>query len=123
MGKAPLLTREQEVEVYQRIEQAEADMKRLVYGLGFTAKEHIALAEKLLSDPPTERFDHLVVDKQVGNRERHLRNLRPLIKHIQALDAQLDERTLPGKKSPPSALGKSSWPNSRPSLRNSRPLC
>jgi hypothetical protein len=27
-------------------------MKRIVYSLGFTAKEHIAIAEKLLSEPP-----------------------------------------------------------------------
>jgi len=57
MGKVPLLTREQEVEICKRIEEAESEMKRLVYGLGFTAKEHIAIAEKLLSEPPKERFE------------------------------------------------------------------
>src|ERR1051325_11226107 len=55
MGKVPLLTREQEVEICKKIEEAESDMKRLVYSLGFTAKEHIAIAEKLLSEPPKER--------------------------------------------------------------------
>ena len=64
MGKVPLLTREQEVEVCKRIEEAEIEMKRLVYSLGFTAKEHSAIAEKLLADPPTERFDRIVVDKK-----------------------------------------------------------
>src|SRR5262249_31260136 len=54
MGKVPLLTREQEVEICKRIEEAESEMKRLVYGLGFAAKEHIAVAEKLLSEPPKE---------------------------------------------------------------------
>lgn len=44
MGKVPLLTREQEVEICKKIEEAESDMKRLVYSLGFTAKEHIAIA-------------------------------------------------------------------------------
>src|ERR1035437_3574589 len=67
MGKVPLLTREQEVEICKRIEEAESDIKRLVYGLGFTAKEHIAIAEKLLSEPPKERFDRVVVDKKVTN--------------------------------------------------------
>ncbi|MGO9704750.1 MAG: RNA polymerase sigma factor region1.1 domain-containing protein, partial [Limisphaerales bacterium] len=47
MGKVPLLTREQEVEICKRIEEAELEMKRIVYSLGFTAKEHIAIAEKL----------------------------------------------------------------------------
>jgi RNA polymerase primary sigma factor len=90
MGKVPLLSREEEVKICQRIEQAEADVKRLVYGLGFTAKAHIALAEKLLSDPPTERFDHLIMDKKVGDRVCHLRNLRSLIKKIHTLDVQAD---------------------------------
>ena len=92
MGKVPLLTREQEVEICKRIEEAEADMKRLVYGLGFTAKEHIAIAEKLLSEPPKERFDRVVVDKKVANREGHLRELRALIKKVRAQDAKVDER-------------------------------
>src|SRR5215469_3441081 len=54
MGKVPLLTREQEVEICKKIEEAEVSMKTIVYGLGFTAKEHIAIAEKLLSEPPKE---------------------------------------------------------------------
>src|SRR6266566_3642608 len=91
MGKVPLLTREQEVEICKRIEEAELEMKRLVYGLGFTAKEHIAIAEKLLAEPPKERFDRIVVDKKVASREGHLKDLRRLIKKIQALDAQVDE--------------------------------
>src|SRR6266478_4566364 len=66
MGKVPLLTREQEVEVCKRIEEAEMELKRLVYSLGFTAKEHSAIAEKLLADPPKERFDHIVLDKKVN---------------------------------------------------------
>src|SRR5690242_11621673 len=94
MGKVPLLTREQEVEICKRIEEAEGDMKRLVYGLGFTAKEHIAIAEKLLSEPPKERFDRVVVDKKVANREGHLRELRQLIKKVRALDTQVDEQYL-----------------------------
>jgi RNA polymerase primary sigma factor len=92
MGKVPLLTREQEVEICKRIEEAESEMKRLVYGLGFTAKEHIAIAEKLLSEPPKERFDRVVVDKKVANREGHLKDLRTLIKKVRALDNEVDEK-------------------------------
>src|SRR5690348_6156465 len=62
MGQVPLLTREQEVEISKRIEAAEAEVKDVVYNLGFTGKEHIALAEKLLADPPRERFDRVVLD-------------------------------------------------------------
>ncbi len=68
MGKVPLLTREQEVAICQRMEQAENEQRRIVYGFGFAAKEHIALAEKLVSEPPRERFDRVVVDKKVESR-------------------------------------------------------
>jgi RNA polymerase primary sigma factor len=92
MGKVPLLTREQEVEICKRIEDAEIDMKRIVYSLGFTAKEHIAIAEKLLSEPPKERFDRVIVDKKIANREGHLRELRKLIKKVGTLDQKVDEK-------------------------------
>ena len=98
MGKVALLTREQEVEICKRIEEAEADIKRLVYSLGFTAKEHIAIAEKLLSEPPKERFDRVVVDKKVANREAHLRELRSLIKKVRALDTKVDDQYLTWQK-------------------------
>jgi len=92
MGKVPLLTREQEVEICKRIEEAELEMKHIVYSLGFTAKEHIAIAEKLLSEPPKERFDRVVVDKKIANREGHLRDLRTLIKRIRTADQKVDEK-------------------------------
>jgi RNA polymerase primary sigma factor len=92
MGKVPLLTREQEVEICKRIEQADLETRRIIYGLGFTAKEHIALAEKLLAVPPKERFDRVVVDKFVDNRARHLRDLRRLVSQACALDQRADER-------------------------------
>src|SRR6185436_17517464 len=83
--------------------EAEAEMKRLVYGLGFTAKEHIAIAEKLLSEPPKERFDRVVVDKKVATREGHLRDLRALIKKVRSLDTAVDEKFLAWKKAPQGA--------------------
>jgi RNA polymerase primary sigma factor len=100
MGKVPLLTREQEVEICKKIEEAESEMKKLVYGLGFTAKEHIAIAEKLLSEPPKERFDRVVVDKKVANRERHLKDLRNLIKKVRSLDNDVDAQYDELQKSP-----------------------
>jgi RNA polymerase primary sigma factor len=99
MGKVPLLTREQEVEICKRIEEAEIAMKGIIYGLGFTAKEHIAIAEKLLSEPPKERFDRVVVDKKVANRDGHLRELRKLIKKMRAFDQKVDEKYFSWQKS------------------------
>src|SRR6185295_2680755 len=85
MGKVPLLTREQEVEICKKIEDAEIEMKRIIYGLGFAAKEHIAISEKLLSEPPKERFDRVVVDKQVANREKLQKEFMKLDKKVQSM--------------------------------------
>jgi RNA polymerase primary sigma factor len=92
MGKVALLTREQEVEICKRIEAAEEEARRIIYGFGFTGKEHIAMAEKLVALPPKERFDRVVTDKVIAHRERHLKNLRLLVKKARLLDQQADEK-------------------------------
>jgi RNA polymerase primary sigma factor len=94
MGKTPLLTREQEVEICKRIEAAEEQAKKIIYRFGFTGKEHVALAGKLLADPPQERFDRIIADKKLGFRDSHLRTLKRLIKKVYALDKKLDEKYL-----------------------------
>ena len=90
MARVPLLTREQEIDVFKRIEQAEFEIKTLIYSLGFAAKEHIAIAEKLFSDPPRERFDRVVIESQGVSREKHLKTLQGLIKTTRALDEKMD---------------------------------
>jgi len=92
MGQVPLLTREQEVEISKRIEDAENEVKEIIYGFGFAGKEHIALAEKLVSEPPKERFDRVILDKKIDSRDAHLRELRRLIGQVRQLDQQVDEK-------------------------------
>ena len=90
MGLVPLLNREQEVAISKRIEQAEAEVKRLVCSFGFAAKEHVALAEKLVADPPKERFDRVIRDQKIAGRETHLRALQKLIPQTRAADQAVD---------------------------------
>jgi RNA polymerase primary sigma factor len=109
MGKVPLLTREQEVEICKRIEEGETAARRILFEFGFTGKEHVALAEKLLSDPPRERFDRVIVDKKVESRATHLAVLRRLVKRAKALDTQLDKAfdetlSVAGKPAAPKAI-------------------
>ena len=92
MSKVPLLTREQEVAICKRIEEADHERKGILYRLGFAAKEHIALAEKLMADPPRERFDRVIADGKLESREQHLKALRTLVKKARALDDQADEK-------------------------------
>ncbi|MBT5706409.1 MAG: RNA polymerase sigma factor RpoD [Verrucomicrobia bacterium] len=92
MGKVPLLTREQEVEICKRIEAAEIEQRRIIYSMGFAGKEHIALAEKLIAEPPKERFDRVILDKKIDSREKHLKYLRKLVKSVRAQDQLVDEK-------------------------------
>ncbi len=92
MGQVALLTREQEIAISKRIEEAEEHFRDVIYGFGFCGKEHIALAEKLLSEPPKERFDRVVTDDKAENRPAHLKALRALMKQARDLDHALDEK-------------------------------
>jgi RNA polymerase primary sigma factor len=98
MGQVPLLTREQEVEISKRIEQAENEIKKIICAFGFAAKEHIALAEKLVAEPPKERFDRVILDQKIEGRENHVKALRKLIVSVRALDEQVDREYAKSRK-------------------------
>jgi len=106
MGQVPLLTREQEVAICRRIEQAESEVRRIVYSFGYAAKEHVALAEKLLCEPPKERFDRVVLDAKVPVRDRHLQLMRRLAREVCALDQEADALYLRSVESASGASGK-----------------
>jgi RNA polymerase primary sigma factor len=90
MGQVPLLTRQQEIEISQRIEVAEEEIRKIIYRLGFVGKEHIAIAERLLADPPKDRFDRVVLDHLAEDRDGYLKSLRKLAARVRDLDAEAD---------------------------------
>ena len=92
MGQVALLTREQEIEISKRIEIAERDFRRIIHRFGFCGKEHIALADRLIAEPPKERFDRVVADKKIANRRQHLKHLRRLAKKARLMDQALDKK-------------------------------
>ena len=59
MGQVPLLTREQEVEISKRIEDAEIAANAELHKFGFIANCYLELAQKLVDGK--ERFDRVVV--------------------------------------------------------------
>ena len=90
MGQVPLLTREQEVEISKRIETAELHVKQIINNFGFTAKEHLSLAKRLLNG--RERFDRVIIDKKIDSREQYMRALPALCKKVTTADAAVDAR-------------------------------
>ncbi len=83
MGQVPLLTREQEVEISKRIEEAEDMVQRLVNRFGFIAQAHLDLAKKLAEGG--ERFDRVILDKKIESRERYMKMLPRLCKQVDSL--------------------------------------
>jgi len=87
MGQVPLLTREQEVEICKRIEDAELNTKRLFNSLGFAVNLYLDLVERL--EKGEERFDRVVVDKFVDSRDKYMAVLPGTKKEILRLHKRL----------------------------------
>jgi RNA polymerase primary sigma factor len=73
MGQVPLLTREQEVEISKRIEEAEIKTRSLFNRFGFATSSYLALADRI--EQGKERFDRIISDKHVTNREKYMNQL------------------------------------------------
>ena len=87
MGQVPLLTREQEVEISKRIEEAETQVADQINRFGFVAPAHLALAAKLIEGG--ERFDRVILDKKIESRERYMKVLPRLCKKVQQMSGEL----------------------------------
>jgi RNA polymerase primary sigma factor len=90
MGQVPLLTREQEVEISKRIEDAEAMVQKHFSRFGFVACAHLDLVRKLLEG--RERFDRVILDKKIESRERYMKNLPRLCKQVHQLSASITQQ-------------------------------
>jgi RNA polymerase primary sigma factor len=87
MGQVPLLTREQEVEISKRIEEAEDMVLKYINRFGFIAQAHLDLARKLIEG--RERFDRVILDKKIESRERYMKHLPRLCKQVEQLSASI----------------------------------
>jgi len=98
MGQVPLLTREQEVEISKRIEDAELKVQDTLYGFGFVARAHLDLAQKLVD--MRERFDRVIQDKKIESRERYMKVLPRLCQQVKKQTELVTEayRSIAGTK-------------------------
>ena len=81
MGKVPLLSREEEVDISKRIESAETAALKIIYSVSLTNDFQLDICKKLLERE--ERFDRVVLDKKIDSREAYFRSLN---KQVVALD-------------------------------------
>ena len=87
MGQVPLLTRDQEVLISKRIEEAEGMVQKHLSRFGFVARGHLDLARKLIEG--RERFDRVILDKKIESRERYMKNLPHLCKQVEQSSASV----------------------------------
>lgn len=88
MGQVPLLTREQEVALAKRIERADQQIRQIVFRFGIVPKEALVIARRLLT--AKERFDRVVQEKNVKNRDRYLIALPKLCQRVKELGTAMD---------------------------------
>jgi RNA polymerase primary sigma factor len=89
MGQVPLLTREQEVEISKRIEDAEVMVQKFLHRFGFIADEYVNLAEKL--EQGRERFDRVIQDKKIDSREKYMKSLKKLVREVLTANKKVQE--------------------------------
>ena len=107
MGQVPLLTREQEVEISKRIEEAEGMVQERINRFGFVARGHLDLAARLVEGG--ERFDRVILDKKIESRERYMKILPRLCKQVQKMSTEIErqyEQLMRGPRREPARLKK-----------------
>ncbi len=85
MGQVPLLTREQEVEISKRIENAELKAQTALFEAAIIGQYLGNLGARLLTRE--ERFDRLVIDKKIESRDAYFKSLPKLVENTQRAEA------------------------------------
>ena len=89
MGHKPLLTREQEVEISKRIEDAELRAQDHLFSCWLTLPYQLDLALKVLRKE--ERFDRVVIDKKVESRDAYYKMLPKATEECSKLRDRLEK--------------------------------
>ena len=87
MGLKDLLSRQKEVEISRKIDQAEEDLQRYLHRFGVVAIYYCDTADKVQHNE--ERFDRVVVDKNIDRRDKYLKELPPLVTKVMTRHAEV----------------------------------
>ncbi len=88
MGSVPLLTREEEVEISKRIEKAQIQAERIIMRFRYSTKEAISIGRHLIAGK--ERFDKVIAEKEVNDRNAYMRLLPKLVSLLEKEDSILE---------------------------------
>lgn len=92
MGSVPLLTREEEVEISKRIEKAQVQIERIIMRFRYSTREAISIGVSILASK--ERFDRVIIEKEVANKTEFLALLPKLILRLKEEDEVLERLLL-----------------------------
>jgi RNA polymerase primary sigma factor len=87
MGQVPLLTREEEVAISKRIENAEQRAQDALFSTALTLEYQNDIVRKLLNRE--ERFDRVVLDKKIESREAYFNSLPKLLEQAHKLGERI----------------------------------
>jgi len=88
MGSVPLLSREEEVEISKRIEKAQIQIEKIIMRFRYSTREAISIINYLISGK--ERFDKIVSEKKVENKNFFFKALPKLRKILVKEDSLLE---------------------------------
>lgn len=92
MGSVPLLTREEEVEISKRIEKAQVQIERIIMRFRYSTREAISIGISILANK--ERFDRVIVEKEISNKTEFFALLPKLILRLKEEDEVLEKLLL-----------------------------
>lgn len=104
MGQVPLLTRDEEVSISKRIENAEQKATKALFSVALTNRFQLDTAKKLAARE--ERFDKIVLDKKVDSRENYFKELPKYIADADALEEKLEKEWKASKEASNESLKK-----------------
>ncbi|HKZ00196.1 MAG TPA: RNA polymerase sigma factor [Rhabdochlamydiaceae bacterium] len=88
MGSVPLLTREEEVEISKRIEKAQIQIEKIIMRFRYSNREAISSVNYLITGK--ERFDKIVAEKEVADKNAYLALLPKLAQMLKQEDHVLE---------------------------------
>ncbi|MBM3200911.1 MAG: RNA polymerase sigma factor [Chlamydiae bacterium] len=96
MGSVPLLSREEEVEISKRIEKAQIQIEKIIMRFRYSSRETISIASHLIQGK--ERFDKIVAEKEIEDKQRFYDMCPKLVKLLQEEDLHLERLLIALKK-------------------------
>ena len=87
MGRVPLLKRSEEVEIAKRIEAAENDLRDLITGAGYTAKEVRALIKRIQKGRLS--VASIVEEDDEKNRKKIARQFPSILRKLDRIDTEM----------------------------------